>query len=191
MSEQNEELRYDEILLRAGELTEQLLSNADPSIVSTTEELLDWLDVFHREGVGRLLEMVRQWRGELFLEQVALDPVVGELLATYDLGVGVDSTAILRVVQSALDEVRPYVHSHGGELEVISVEDGVVRLRMLGSCDGCSAADATVANRIDSALRDHWIGFRRVELEDPTAAPHPPPPDSHSVSGLQIGRPTP
>ncbi len=182
-----EELGYGEILDRVAELTTALLDNSDAEVAGRAEELLDWLDVYHREGLGRLVEMVRQWRGELFLEQAALDPVVGELLATYSLGVDADAATTDRVVQLALDEVRPYVHSHGGEIEVLSVTDGVVRLKMHGSCNGCTAADDTVTRRIEVALREHWIDFRRVELEEPTEAPHPPPADGQVVSGLGIG----
>ncbi len=169
------ELAYTEILDRVAELAETLVAHRDPEVSAAVEELVDWLDVFHREGLGRLVEMVRQWRGELFLEQATLDPVVGELLDAYSLGVDADPAATARIVQLALDEVRPYVHSHGGELEVLSIADGVVKLRMHGSCNGCTAADHTVAGRIDVALREHWIDFRRVELEDFTEEPHPPP----------------
>ncbi len=181
-----DELGYDQILDRVGEVVERLLEHGDPAVAGDVEELVDWLDVFHRDGLGRFVEMVRQWRGELFLEQAALDPVVGELLATYSRGVGVDASAVDRVVQLALDEVRPYVHSHGGEIEVLGAVDGVVRLRMHGSCNGCTAADQTVASRIEVALREHWVDFRRVELEDATEAPHPPPPDGEVVTGLTI-----
>lgn len=177
---------YREILDRVGELVDQLRSNADESVAGSVEELVDWLDVFHREGLGRFVEMIRQWRGELFLEQAALDPIVGELLTTYSLGVDVDSTSIDRVVQFALDDVRAYIHSHGGDLEVLSVTDGVVRLRMHGSCNGCTAADDTVTGRIEVALREHWIDFRRLEVEDATAAAHPPPRPGHVVTGLGI-----
>lgn len=187
------ELGYGEILDRVAELTAGLLdpghdAGVDPAIRAQVEELVDWLDVFHREGLGRFVEMVRQWRGELFLEQAALDPVVGELLATYGLGVDVDTATAERVVQLALDEVRPFVHSHGGDLEVLSVADGVVRLRLHGSCDGCTAADDTVTHRIEVALREHWIDFRRVETTEPTAAPHPPPSPGQVVTGLAIGQ---
>lgn len=182
------ELGYGEILDRVADLTTGLLEAADPDVRARVEELVDWLDAFHREGLGRFVEMVRQWRGELFLEQAALDPVVGELLATYGLGVDVDVAATDRVVQLALDEVRPYVHSHGGEIEVVSVVDGVVRLRLHGSCDGCTSADDTIAERIEVALREHWIDFRRVEVEEPTGAPHPPPAPGQVVTGLGIGR---
>jgi Fe-S cluster biogenesis protein NfuA len=187
------ELGYGEILDRVAELTTGLLDGvdgrgADPEVAARVEELVDWLDVFHREGLGRLVDMVRQWRGELFLEQAALDPVVGELLATYGLGVAVDAATADRVVQLALDEVRPYVHSHGGEIEVTSVLDGVVNLRLHGSCDGCTAADDTISHRIEVALREHWIDFRRIEVAEPRAAPHPPPAPGQVVTGLGIGR---
>lgn len=181
-----DELRYDEILDRVAELIEPLI--ADGSEVATeVEELVDWLDVFHREGVGRLVEMVRQWRGEIFLEQASLDPVVGELLRTYGLGVDTDAAAAERAVQAALDEVRPYVHSHGGEIEMTQVLDGVVTLRMSGACNGCTASDETVSRRVATVLRERWIDFRRVDVEEHTAAPHPPPTGGHVVSGLQIG----
>lgn len=182
-----DELDYGEILARVSELATRLLDCGDPRLASDAEELLDWLDVYHREGLGRLIEMVRQWRGELFLEQAALDPIVGELLDTYGLGTDADSGAADRVIQLALDEVRPYIHSHGGEVEVRSVADGVVRLRMHGTCNGCTAADETVARRIAVALREHWVDFRRVELEDFTEASHPPPVAGQVTSGLSIG----
>lgn len=181
-----DELTYGEILDRVAEIAERLIEHDDRSVRVDAEELVDWLDVFHREGLGRLVEMVRQWRGELFLEQAALDPVVGTLLSTYSLGVDVDTTTVDRVVQIALDDVRPYVHSHGGEIEVLGVTDGVVSLRMHGTCNGCTAADDTVTSRIEVALREHWIDFRRVEVEDATAGAHPPPGRGEVVTGLGI-----
>ena len=179
-------LAYGEILAHAGERAEQLLEHPDPAVRADAAEVLDWLDAYHREGLGRLVEMVRQWRGEIFLEQAALDPVVGELLDTYGLGVDIDSVAVERTVQAALDEVRPYVASHGGGLEVLSVDDGAVRLRMHGNCDGCTAAGDTVAHRIETALREHWIDFRRVELTEATQPPHPPPAPGQVATGLDI-----
>lgn len=182
-----EELAYGDILERVAELASNLLECDDARVAVDAEELLDWLDVYHREGLGRLVEMVRQWRGDLFLEQAALDPVVGELLATYSLGTDADSAAAERVIGVALDEVRPYIHSHGGEVEVTSVLDGVVKLRMHGTCNGCTAADETVTRRIEVTLREHWIDFRRVEVEEHTAALHPPPSTGEITTGLMIG----
>ena len=50
------------------------------------DELLDLIDVFHREGLTRLIELIKAWRGEVFLGAVAEDDVAGRFISTYDLG---------------------------------------------------------------------------------------------------------
>ena len=179
----DERLEFGEVAERIAELAERLVGR-NPEV----GELLDWIDAFHREGLGRLIEMARQWRGEIFLDSLANDPVVGMLLDAYGLGVGADMVEARRSVQAALAEVRPYFHSHGGDMEVASITDGVVIVTMHGSCDGCTAASVTLATEVDSALRRHWGDFRRVEFVESDAAPHPAPIAGQVTIGLQIGR---
>ena len=50
------------------------------------DELLDLIDVFHREGLARLIELIKAWRGEVFLKAIAEDDVAGRFISTYDLG---------------------------------------------------------------------------------------------------------
>ena len=102
------------------------------------------------------------------------------------LGEDADLDAARVSVQAALAEVRPYLHSHGGDMEVVHLEDGVVRLKLHGSCDGCTASDATIIERVESALQEHWVDFRRIEVEEMTAEAHPPPVAGTITSGLQI-----
>jgi Fe-S cluster biogenesis protein NfuA len=186
MSRGDERLEFKQILPRIAELAEALTAHDDADVVGTAEELLDWIDVFHANGVGRMVEMVREWRGDILLESFAADPVVGTLLDAYGLG-GADVAETARIaVQAALGEVRPYLHSHGGDMEVVSLEDGVVRLKLHGSCDGCTAADATIIERVETALQQHWGDFRRIEVEDMTAEAHPPPVAGAVATGLQI-----
>ena len=89
-------------------------------------------------------------------------------------------------MQTALAEVRPYLHSHGGDMEVVAIEDGVVRLKLHGSCDGCTGADATIIEQVEQALQTHWVDYRRVEVEEMEAEPHPPPVAGTITTGLQI-----
>lgn len=185
----SERLEFDQILPRIADLAEQLADHKDPEVVDTAGELLDWIDVFHANGVGRMVEMLREWRGDILLESVAADPVAGQLLRAYGLGDDVDVDAARVAVQAALGEVRPYLHSHGGDMEVIQISDGVVRLKLHGNCDGCTASDATILGQVEGALQKHWVDYRRVEIEEMTAEPHPPPAAGTITTGLQIGGP--
>ena len=162
-----EGLTYREVLGRIGELAEQLSANTDPKVAEQVTELLDWVDAFHRDGLGRLVEMIRSWRGEIFLEAVAGDEITGTLLGAYGLGEGEETRAdAMQAVEAALEQVRPLVESHGGDIEVDSVVEGVVRVRMKGTCDGCPSSSATLTYGVEQALRDNWIHFRRLELVD-------------------------
>ena len=165
-----EQLGYTDIMPRVGELATQLLNHPDRDVREQIEELLDWVDVFHREGLGRLVEMIRAWRGEIFLESVGRDEIAGPFLATYDLGEGADERELAEAeeaVTAALEELRPFVESHGGTITVDSIRDGVVTVRMLGSCDGCPSSNATLTGGVEEALRRHWPNFRRLEVIDP------------------------
>jgi len=141
VSRGDERLEFAQILPRIADLAETLAEHDDKDVANTAIEMLDWIDVFHANGVGRMVEMLREWRGEILLEAVAADPVAGALLSAYGLGDDADLDAARVSVQAALAEVRPYLHSHGGDMEVVHLEDGVVRLKLHGSCDGCTASD--------------------------------------------------
>lgn len=170
----DESIPYADVLARIGALAEALVGHDDPAVAGEVAELLDWIDAFHRDGLGRLVEMIRAWRGEVFLDSVDQDEVVGLLLGAYGLGeareVQADAAA---AVGTALEQVRPLVESHGGAIEVESVRDGVVQVRMLGTCDGCPSSAATLVYGVEAALREHWIHFRRLEVVDPPATSDP------------------
>ena len=165
-----EQLAYTDIMPRVGELAEELLNHPDHHVRDQITELLDWVDVFHREGLGRLVEMIRAWRGEIFLESVNRDEITGHFLEAYDLGEGDDrDLEAEEAVNAALEEMRPFVESHGGMITVESIVDGVVKVNMLGSCDGCPSSASTLTGGVEEALRRHWPNFRRLEVVDPDA----------------------
>ena len=76
------------------------------------------------------------------------DGVVASLLLIHDLY----PVPLEERVREALEEVRPYMESHEGDVELLGVEDGVVRLRLKGSCDGCPASASTLELAIKEAL---------------------------------------
>ena len=80
-----DQLSYEEIMPRVGELAGELLDHPDEDVRGQVEELLDWVDVFHREGLQRVVGLIRAWRGELFLDQAEKDEIIGPFLFAYDL----------------------------------------------------------------------------------------------------------
>jgi len=161
-----EELLVEGVLERIATMAEELA--AHPDVGAEVVELLDWVDAFHREGLGRLVEMIRAWRGEIFLEAVAGDEIAGGLLAAYDLGEGARQSAE-RAVERAMAEIRPLAASHGGDIAVVRVDDGVVEVRLEGTCDGCPSSAATLTYGVEDALRRHWVNFRRLEVTEAAA----------------------
>ena len=65
----------------------------------------------------------------------------------------------------ALDNVRPYMESHGGNVELVSLEDGVARIRLEGSCDGCPASSSTLELAIKTALEETAPDLLGIEVE--------------------------
>ena len=184
-------LGYDEIMPRVGELYDELMTHPDSGVRDRVEEMLDLVDSFHREGLGRLVEMIRAWRGEIFLESVGRDDVTGYFLSAYDLGEAPDEreqAAAVEAVEAALDEMREFVESHGGMITIEEIKDGVVKVQMLGSCDGCPSSSATLTNGVEEAIRRHWPNFRRLEVIDPAAEEAPAALPEPEPTLLQIGR---
>ena len=157
----------EDILARLEELLADVDAFEEPER-SQVFELLDGIDTLHRAALGRLAE---QLGTEVVDRLRTADPMVAWLLDAY--AVGVDEVA---AADAALDEIRPYIHSHGGSVEVLGAEKGIVRVRLAGTCSGCTASAVTLQEGIEEALRDGFPGYVALEVaEDPHATPHPPP----------------
>ena len=164
-----EQLSYQEAWAYIAELAESLANHPDSKVAERVLELLDWVDAVHRDGLGRLIEMIRSWRGEIFLESIARDEITGTMLEAYGLGEGLDpeaDEANKAAIEAAMAEIRPLVESHGGDIEIVAVEDGVVKVRMKGTCNGCASSSATLTYGLEAALKNHWPSFRRLEEVD-------------------------
>ena len=185
-----ETLAYDEVMPRVGALFDELMTHPDAAVRDRVEEMMDLFDAFHREGLGRLVEMIRAWRGEIFLDSVANDDITGYFLSAYDFGEAPDdrdAAAAAEAVDAALEELRPMIESHGGMITVEEIKDGVVKLQMMGSCDGCPSSAATLTGGLEEALRRHWPNFRRLEVVEPGVEEAAPLPEPEPVL-LKIGK---
>ena len=69
-------------------------------------------------------------------------------------------------VKKVLDEeVRPELAKHYGDVELLSVEDGIITIRMMGSCSGCPSAKFTVEEIIETAIRKSGIEYEEVVVD--------------------------
>lgn len=57
-------------------------------------------------------------------------------------------------VKEYIDQIRPYIQSHGGDVEFVAMEGNVVKLRLLGACSGCPGAVMTLHHGIEAQLRE-------------------------------------
>lgn len=114
------------------------------------EELLRALVTLYGEGLRRTLAVIeRAPDGARMLDELCADPFVAGLLLVHDL----HPVPLRTRIERALDKARPYIRSHGGEVEVLAVEDGIVELRLSGTCDGCPASSATMKLNIEREIR--------------------------------------
>ena len=121
---------------------------ADPAARETARALLHDLIGFTAEGLGRMMDWVEKESGRAALARLAEDPKVSALLLLH----GCHPVDLRTRVAQALESVRPYLHSHGGNVELLGIEDGRVRLRLEGSCQGCPSSLETLKNSIEEAI---------------------------------------
>ena len=66
-------------------------------------------------------------------------------------------------VQKALDKIRPMLQADGGDVELIDIEDGVVKVRLQGACAGCPMSQMTLKNGIEKILKKEIPEVKSVE----------------------------
>jgi len=119
-------------------------------------------------GLERVLELAHE-AGALdddLLGALAADELVSSLLLVH----GLHPYGVEERVERALDGVRPYLGSHGGDVQLLGVDDeGVVRLQLLGSCDGCASSAVTLELAVEDAIRSAAPEIVRIDVEE--AAP--------------------
>jgi Fe-S cluster biogenesis protein NfuA len=134
-------------------------------LVARVESLLGNLDERATEAVQALVELY----GEALARFVAgSDPTQDELLSHLLLVHDLHPVDVETRVRRALDEVRPYLGSHGGDVELVGVEEGVARVRLGGTCNGCPSSSVTLRNAIEEAIMQAAPELERVDAEGVT-----------------------
>jgi len=67
------------------------------------------------------------------------------------------------MVEKVLEEIRPALIADGGDLELVDVEDGIVKVRLTGACAGCPMSTMTLKNGIEARLKERIPEVIRVD----------------------------
>ena len=143
---------------------------SDPNARSKAAEVVGVLLELYGEGLARMMEVVAEGEErERTFDAFAEDELVSHLLLLHGLHPLDLETRVVR----ALEEVRPYLQSHGGNVELLGVEEGVARLRMQGSCSGCPSSTVTLKLAIEEAIQKTAPDLERIQAEGVAEEPRP------------------
>lgn len=160
-------------------LIRKIESLPDVEARASAMELMQALMSFHGAGLDRLMEIISEAgeAGYRLFDRFAQDELVGSLLLLY----GLHPIPLETRVSQALEKVRPYLDSHGGNVELISITDDVVRLRLEGSCKSCPSSSMTLKLAIEEAVLAAAPDVAAIEAEGVSEQPQ-------SSGFVQIGK---
>jgi len=161
------ESEFDRQMAVVDELIQTLETTADPAVRAAAQDLVRTLLDLNGAGLDRMLGMIRR-AGEPargLIDQFTRDELVGSLLLLY----GLHPVDLETRVRGALEKTRPYLRSHGGNVELVNVdENGAVRLRLQGSCHGCPSSAMTLKLAIEQAIHDAAPDATSIAVEGQT-----------------------
>jgi len=151
-----------ELLDRVEQLSARLEELPDPAARELAQDLVAAVIAMYGDGLTRIVEAIAAAReaGATILDELAQDGAVSSLLLIHDLY----PVPLEERVREALDTVRPYMESHGGGVDLLSLQDGVATIALRGSCDGCAASRATLELAIKQALDEHAPDLAGLEV---------------------------
>ena len=155
--------RPEKLLERVQELQDRLDSVGDPATRKVADELVSAVVQMYGAGLERIIE--RMLAGGEAGEQIAVALTDDQYLATLLLIHDLHPVPLEARVQEALDSVRPYMESHGGNVELLSLDNGIARIHLRGSCSDCSASAMTLELAIKQALEQAAPDLEGLEVE--------------------------
>lgn len=163
----------EQLFARVQELTDRLESAADPVVAALADDLVSAVVQLYGAGLERIVAAVAAAgpAGEGIAVALAQDDVVASLLLIHDL----HPVPVEQRVAQALEQVRPYMESHGGDVELLGIEDGIARLRLSGTCKSCAASSATLELAVRQALEEAAPDLEGMDVEGVAEPVNVPP----------------
>ncbi len=153
---------------RIQELIEEIDALPDEKARDMMQECMQEVLSFYGHGLERILGIISKGNNTAakdIYNNMLGDSFVNGLLLIHDL----HPFDLRTRLNLALEKVRPYMDSHGGSVEIISLEDGVAKLRLNGNCKGCPSSSATLELGIKQAIEENCPDLLGLEVEGATS----------------------
>jgi Fe-S cluster biogenesis protein NfuA len=156
---------------RLEELVRQVEDLADPLSRNLAQECLHAVLELYGEGLTRVLQLVENagTAGGPVRQALLQDQLVRSLLLIH----GLHPESLETRLHAALEKVRPYLKSHGGNIELVSLRDSAARLRFEGTCQSCPSSSVTMELAIRRAIEEACPDLLGLELDDARAGGNP------------------
>jgi Fe-S cluster biogenesis protein NfuA/nitrite reductase/ring-hydroxylating ferredoxin subunit len=151
----------------------EIAARWEPEQRACVQAIRDTVEALQRGAFKSLIKTIKEQPGGLPALQLALeDPWVGGVLGYHGL-LRPQQPSIEDEVNAALDEVRPGLAGHGGDVELVAVvSPEEVQVRLKGSCDGCPSSEATMRLGVETAIKRRVPSVERVTVvARPKSAP--------------------
>jgi nitrite reductase/ring-hydroxylating ferredoxin subunit/Fe-S cluster biogenesis protein NfuA len=141
----------------------------EPAARAVALELKGAIEAFHRDALVTVVRALRaDPQGKELLFELVDDPGLHAVLALH----GIVRPSVHTRAAAALATVRPYLQSHGGDVELVTIETGTAKVRLHGACNGCSMSAVTLREGVEEALVGRVEGITAIEVleDEPTMA---------------------
>ena len=141
-------------------LLDELHATADGRSRELADEILRLITELYGAGFARVLELAPE-----HVDELINDELVGSLLLVH----GLHPDALPARVERALASVRPFLGQHGGDVELLDIDEavGAVQLRLLGSCDGCPSSASTLQHAVERAIVEAAPEITIIDVDQP------------------------
>jgi Fe-S cluster biogenesis protein NfuA/nitrite reductase/ring-hydroxylating ferredoxin subunit len=152
------------------ELIEEIDVLPDPDTRELAQECIQEILSFYGHGLEKILKIISNGNNAAakdIYNNLIEDSFLSGLLLIHDLH-PLDLRTRLHL---ALEKVKPYMDSHGGSVEIISLENGVAKLKLSGSCKGCPSSASTLELGIKQAIEEICPDLLKLEVEGVNTSP--------------------
>jgi len=134
---------------RIEELVTRIESTGDPALRAVAQELMQAVIELHGVALDHIMHSVAELpQGFEALEKIAEDKLVSGVLSLH----GIHPVPVEVRVAAALENTRPYLKSHGGNVEIASIDNDTVHLTLRGTCGSCNSSSETLKSTVEKEI---------------------------------------